>query len=136
MFNSHGWIKIGMNRKDLDIMDEEIQIKYDKLDIELNKKVKHRLKEILETNEIIKYTFIGSLNNLDSFLSIQLSRNHFNSTLRKFYKWTSKISNGSHGVLYEINDEDKNFNSNKPYKVWRLIGNEFDEYEEKMINDK
>jgi hypothetical protein len=125
-----------MNRKDLDIMDEEIQIKYDKLDIELNKKVKHRLKEILETNEIIKYTFIGSLNNLDSFLSIQLSRNHFNSTLREFYKWISKISNGSHGVLYEINDEDKNFNSNKPYKVWRLIGNEFDEYEEKMINDK
>ena len=136
MFNSYGWIRLGMNRKDLDIMDEQVQVKFDKLDNELNEKVKHRLKEILATNEIIKYDFTDSLNNLNSFVSIQLSRNHFNPTLREFYKWISEISDGSHGILYEINDEDKNFNPNKPYKVWRLIGNEFEECEEKIINNK
>jgi hypothetical protein len=136
MFNAHGWIKLGMNRKHLDIMDEESQIKYDQLDIELNEKIKARLEDIVATNEIIQYNFIDSLNNIESFLSIQLSRNHFNSTLRGFYKWINEISDGSHGVLYELDDENENFNPEKPYKVWRLIGRTFEECEEKIINDK
>ncbi len=135
MFNTYGWIKLGMNRKHLDPMDMEAEIKYDKLDVELDNKVKSRLQEIVNTNEIIRYDFFG-MNNLDSFLSIQLSRNHFNKTLREFYKWVSKVSDGSHGVLYEINDEDENFNEDKPYKIWRLIGNEFEECEELIINEK
>ena len=136
MFNSHGWIQLGMNRRQLDIMDEEVQMQYDKLDIELDKKVKTRLQEIKATNEIIKFDFIGSMNNLDSFLSIQFSRNHFNSTLREFYKWISEISDGCHGILYEIDDEGKNFNPDKPYKIWRLIGSEFEECKETIINEK
>ena len=136
MFNSYGWIKLGMNRKHLDIMDEEIQIKYDKLDIGLDDKVVKKLEAMLNENEIIKYDFIGSLNNLDSFLSIQLSRNHYSPRLRNFYKWVSEISDGSHGILYEMNDEDKEFNSDRPYKIWRLIGSNFEECEESIINDK
>lgn len=136
MFNSYGWIKLGMNRKHLDIMDEEIQIKYDKFDIGLDDKVVKKLEAIVNENEIIKYDFIGSLNNLDSFLSIQLSRNHYSPRLRNFYKWVSEISDGSHGILYEMNDEDKEFNSDRPYKIWRLIGNNFEECDESIINDK
>ena len=117
MYNSHGWIKLGMNRKHLDIMDEETQIQYDKLDIELTKKVKNRLQEILVKNEIMKYDFIDSLNNLENFISIQLSRNHFHSTLREFFKWIGEVSDGSHGILYEVDDERKDFNPNRPYKV-------------------
>jgi len=136
MFNSYGWIQFGMNRKGTDIMDEELQIRYDKKDIELDMQVKLKLKEIKELNEIIRFDFIGGMNNLESFLSVQLSRNHFNSTLRKFYEWVSQISDGSHGILYEIDDEDKNHNPNRPYKVWRLIGTEFEECEETIINEK
>lgn len=136
MFNSYGWIQLGINRKGSDIMDEELQIKYDKLDIELDEKVKHRIKEIKATNEIVRFDFIGGMNNLESFLSIQLSRNHFNPSLREFYNWISEISNGSHGILYELNDEDKDYNPDKPYRVWRLIGNEFEECEETVINEK
>ncbi len=135
MFNSQGWIKLGMNRKHLDPLDKKAEVKYDKLDMELDEKVKARLQKILATNEIIRYNFI-SMNNLDGFLSIQLSRNHFNKTLREFYQWISEISDGSHGILYEINDEDEHFNEEKPYKVWRLIGNEFEECEELIINEK
>ncbi|HPK10098.1 MAG TPA: hypothetical protein PK246_07180, partial [Saprospiraceae bacterium] len=80
MFNSYGWIQLGMNRKGTDMMDEEIQIKYDILDIELDEKVKIRLQEIKDSNESIRFDFIGGMNNLQSFLSIQLSRNHFNLT--------------------------------------------------------
>jgi hypothetical protein len=136
MFNSYGWIQLGINRKGTDIMDEEIQIKYDKLDIQLDEKVKIRLQEIKDSNEIIRFDFIGGMNNLQSFLSIQLSRNHFNPTLREFYKWISEISDGSHGILYELNDEDKGHNPDKPYRVWRLIGNEFEECQEEIINEK
>jgi len=136
MFNSYGWIQLGMNRKGTDMMDEEIQIKYDILDIELDEKVKIRLQEIKDSNEIIRFDFIGGMNNLQSFLSIQLSRNHFNLTLREFYKWVSDISDGSHGILYELNDEDKEYNPDKPYRVWRLIGNEFEECQEEIINEK
>ena len=135
MYNAYGWIKLGMNRKHLDPMDMDAEIKYDELDAQLDEKVKYRLQEIVSTNEIIRYDFIG-MNNLDSFLSIQLSRNHFNGTLRAFYKWISEISDGSHGVLYEVDDEDKNFNDDRPYKVWRLIGKEFEECEELVINEK
>jgi len=136
MFNSYGWIQLGINRKGTDIMDEELQIKFDKLDIELDEKVKQKIKQIKETNEIVRFDFIGGMNNLESFLSLQLSRNHFNSTLREFYKWISEISDGSHGILYELNDEDKDHNPNKPYRIWRLIGNEFEECEETIINEK
>jgi len=136
MFNSYGWIQLGMNRKGTDMMDEEIQIKYDILDIELDEKVKIRLQEIKDSNESIRFDFIGGMNNLQSFLSIQLSRNHFNLTLREFYKWVSDISDGSHGILYELNDEDKEYNPDKPYRVWRLIGNEFEECQEEIINEK
>ena len=136
MFNSYGWIQLGMNRKDLDIMDEEIQTQYDELDIELEKKVKSRLQEIVDSKEIIRFDLIGGLNNLESFLSVQLSRNHFNSTLREFYKWVSEISDGSHGILYEMDDERQNFTPDKPYKVWRLIGDEFEECEELILNEK
>ncbi len=136
MFNSYGWIQLGMNRKDLDIMDEEIQNRYDKLDIELEKKVRLKLQEIVDSNEILKFDLIGGLNNLESFLSVQLSRNHFNPTLREFYKWISQISDGSHGILYEMDDERQNFNPDKPYKVWRLIGGEFEECEESTLNEK
>ena len=136
MFNSYGWVMLGMNRKHLDIMDEKIQTEYDKLDIDLDAQVKKRLEEILATNEIMKYDFVGSLNNIESFFSIQLSRNHFNPTLREIYKWIGEISDGSHGILYEFDDEDKNFDPNKPYKIWRLIGREFEECEENVINDK
>lgn len=45
-------------------------------------------------------------------------------------------SDDSHGILYELNDEDKDYNSDKPYRVWRLIGNEFEECEETIINEK
>ena len=136
MFNSYGWVKLGMNRKGLSMMDEDIQIEYDKLDVELNKKVKVRLEEISATNEIIKYDFIDSLNNLHSFLSIQLSRNHFNPILREFYGWISEVSDGSHGILYEFDDENENFNPERPYKIWRLVGKYFEKCEEKIINDK
>ena len=136
MFNSYGWIRLGMNRIHLDIMDEEVQKKYDMLDIKLNEKVRKRLDEILTTNEIIRFDYICSMNNLDSFLSLQLSRNHFNSTLREFYKWVSEISDGSHGILHEFNDEGKDFDPNRPYRVWRLIANEFEECEENIINPK
>ena len=136
MFNSYGWIQLGMNRKGTDIMDEELQIKFDKLDIELDQKVKLKLEEIKDSNEIIRFDFIGGMNNLESFLSIQLSRNHFNSSLREFYKWICEISDGSHGILYEINHEDKDYNPNKPYRVWRLIGSEFEECQEIIINEK
>jgi len=135
MFNSYGWIKLGMNRKHLDPMNTEDELKYDKLDEELDEKVKKRLQEIVDTNEIIRFDFVG-MNNLESFLSIQLSRNHFNKTLREFYKWISEISDGSHGILYEMNDEDPNLNDDRPYKVWRLIGDEFEECEENIINEK
>ncbi len=136
MFNSYGWIQLGMNRKGTDIMDEELQIQIDKLDIELDQKVKQRLQEIKSSNEILRFDFIEGMNNLESFLSLQLSRNHFNPTLREFYKWISEISDGSHGILYELNDEAQNHNPNKPYRVWRLIGNEFEECEETIINEK
>lgn len=136
MFNSHGWVKLGINPKHIDITDEENQMKYDKLDIELDEKIKTRLEEIKTTNEIMKYDYIGTLNNLHSFLSVQLSRNHFTSTLRELYKWISENSDGSHGILYEFDDEDENFNPDKPYKVWRLVGKNFEECEEKIINDK
>lgn len=136
MFNSYGWVQLGNNRKGSDILDEEIQIKYDKLDLELDEKVKRKIKEIKATNEIVNFDFIGGMNNLESFLSVQLSRNHFNPSLREFYKWISEISDGSHGVLYELNDEDKDYNPDKPYRVWRLIGNEFEECEETVINEK
>jgi len=96
-----------MNRKGTDIMDEGLQIKYDKKDIGLDLQVKLNLKEIQELNEIKNFDFISGMNDLKSFLSVQLSRNHFNSTLRKFYEWVSQISNVSHGILYEIDDEDK-----------------------------
>jgi hypothetical protein len=56
--------------------------------------------------------------------------------LRELYKWISEISDGSHGVLYELNDEDKNLNDDRPYKMWRLIGNEFEECEETIVNEK
>jgi len=136
VFNSYGWVQLGNNRKGSDILDEEIQIKYDKLDLELDEKVKRKIKEIKATNEIVNFDFIGGMNNLESFLSVQLSRNHFNPSLREFYKWISEISDGSHGVLYELNDEDKDYNPDKPYRVWRLIGNEFEECEETVINEK
>ena len=136
MFNSYGWIQLGMNRKDLDIMDEEVQIQYDKLDVELNEKVKKKLEQIVEENEIIKYDFIDALNNLDSFLSIQHSRNHFSPRLRDFYKWVAEISDGSHGILYEMDDENKHFNPDKPYRIWRLIGQEFEECQETILNEK
>lgn len=136
MFNSYGWVKLGMNRKHLDIMKEKIQLRYDKLDIELDKKVKNKLEQILSENEIIKYDFIGSLNNLESFLSIQHSRNHFSPRLRDFFKWITEVSDGSHGILYEIDNEDPNFDPDKPYRVWRLIGKEFEECVENIINEK
>jgi len=50
MFNSYGWIQLGMNRKGTDIMDEELQIRYDKKDIQLDIQVKLKLKEIKELN--------------------------------------------------------------------------------------
>jgi hypothetical protein len=136
MFNSYGWIKLGMNRKHLDIMDEDIQIQYDDLDKQLNVKVKTKLEEIIRQNEIVRYSFIDSLNNLNSFLSIQHSSNHFSSTLRDFYNWVTRVSDGSHGVLYEMNDEDKNFNPDKPYRIWRLIGKDFEECQETILNEK
>ncbi len=136
MFNSYGWIQLGMNRKPLDNIDDDLEIKYDKLDIDLNNKVKSKLQEIIDSNEIIQFNFIDKLNNLDSFLSIQLSRNHFNGTLRELYKWISEISDGSHGVLYEMDDECENFNPEKPYRIWRLIGKEFEACEELVLNEK
>lgn len=45
--------------KGSDIMKEDEQIKFDKLDIALDEKVRTRLKEIVDTNEIIKFDFIG-----------------------------------------------------------------------------
>ena len=76
------------------------------------------------------------MNNLESFITVQFSRNHFNPILREFYQWISGISDGSHGVLYEINNEEKDFNSNKPYNLWRLIGREFEECKENTMNEK
>lgn len=136
MFNSYGWIQLGMNRTGTDMMDERLQEQIDKLDIQLDNKVKERIKEIIDSNEIIKFDFTGGMNNLESFLTVQLSRNHFSSTLREFYNWISKISDGSHGVLYEINNEEEGFDSNKPYRLWRLIGNKFEECSENVINEK
>jgi hypothetical protein len=136
MINSYGWIQLGMNRKHLDPMDIEADFKYDQLDQQLNEKVKSRLQKIVDSNEIIRFDFICGMNNLESFLSIQLSRNHFNSTLRDLYKWISEISDGSHGILYEMDDEYQNFNPNRPYRIWRLIGDEFEECEESILNEK
>tara|TARA_B100001250_G_C19689238_1_gene739478 strand:+ start:120 stop:599 length:480 start_codon:yes stop_codon:yes gene_type:complete len=136
MFNSYGWIQLGMNRKDLDVLDEENHVRYDRLDIELEEKVKSRLQHIADSNEIIRYDLIAGMNNLENFLSIQLSRNHFNPTLREFYQWISEISDGSHGILYEIDAEDQSFNPEKPYRIWRLIGDEFEECKESILNEK
>lgn len=135
MFNAYGWIQLGMNRVGTD-MDEQVQEHIDNLDIQLVDKVKVRIQEILDSNEIVKFDFTGSMNNLENFITFQLSRNHFNSTLREFFQWISEISDGSHGVLYEINDEEIGFDSNRPYRLWRLIGKEFEEVDEKVINEK
>ncbi len=136
MFNSYGWIQLGINQKNIDSLDEEEEMKYYELNKELNNKVKSRLQDIMDTNEVIRFDFIDNLNNLESFLSIQLSRNHFNNTLRELYKWISEISDGSHGVLYELNDEDKNLNDDRPYRIWKLIGSEFEQCEESIMNEK
>jgi len=135
MFNSYGWIQLGVNRIGTDIMNEGIQEQIDKLDIQLESKVKDKIQEITDSNEIVKFD-ISAMNNLDGFITMKLSRNHFSPTLREFFKWISEISDGSHGILYEINNEEKGFDSNKPYRLWRLIGNEFEECEENIINEK
>ena len=138
MYNCYGWIKLGMSRKQIDINasdEENQQILIDKKEIELGKEVSQRIENLFK-NDIGKYQYTGGMNNLDEFLSLQYSRNHGSSRIRDFYKWVAEISNGSHGVLYEIDDELEGFNPNKPYKIYRLVGNIFEECAETLINEK
>jgi len=136
MFNSYGWIQLGINRKHLNGLNREIEAQYDQLDLELEQKVSTRLQYIVDSDEIIRFDLIRGMNNLENFLSIQLSRNHFSSTLRDLYQWISEISDGSHGILYEMNYEDPDWDEDKPYRVWRLVGDEFEECREVLLNEK
>lgn len=138
MYNCYGWIKLGVSRKHIDhnALDEEHQqTLIDKKEINLGEEVSNKIEELFK-NDIGKYRYIGGMNNLDEFLSLQYSRNHGSSRIRDFYKWVAEISDGSHGILYEIDDEAKGFNPDKPYKVYRLIGSTFEECEETLINEK
>ena len=137
MYNCYGWIQLGMNRRHIDLNDpneEKFQEEIDDLDTELELKVKARLKELGESGWFISQYM--NTNNLSDLVSIQYSRNHFCELARDFYKWIAEISDGSHGVLYEMDDERKGLDSDKPYRILRLVGKEVDEFDETLINEK
>ncbi|MFT5915863.1 MAG: hypothetical protein ACJAWV_003993 [Flammeovirgaceae bacterium] len=52
MFNSYGWVQLGITQENIDSLDEE-EMRYYELGKELNNKVKSRLHFITSTNEII-----------------------------------------------------------------------------------
>jgi hypothetical protein len=135
MFNSYGWIQLGFNRKNFDFLDEDIQQELDKKDELLCKDVRSKLNELIDKNEMLRFD-IEDINNLSNFLNVRISTNHSNETLRSLFKWISEISDGSHGVLYEIDDERNDYDPKKPYKIFRLIGNEFEKCEELLLNEK
>ncbi|WP_396146446.1 Imm7 family immunity protein [Flavobacterium sp.] len=136
MYNCQGWIvlRISPNSiKDIEICSQEYDDLEDEFIRKFIEKVLKELKRISSENHFIKYELI-SFNNMSDFLTIQYSRNHKSDVIIKFFEFVANLGNGSHGLLYETNDEDIDFQNEKPYKLYRLLGSKFEEIEEKIFN--
>lgn len=139
MYNAHGWINLRISPKASELETiNTISIQYDEIEEKLYEefieKIKLELERIKKENLFIKYEIIN-FNNFSNFLTIQYSRNHKSNILKDFYSFVAKLNDGSHGLLYEIDDEN-DFNEHKPYKIYRLLGNEFKEIEETNFNNQ
>lgn len=136
MYNAHGWINLRINPNIIENTNTDT-IEYDDLYDKLVEKHKEiiisELEKISKEDFWIKYQ-ISSCNNFYNFLTIQYSRNHKSALLKDFYKFVAKNGDASHGLLYEVDDEAENFNEEKPYRVYRLIGNNFEEVDEVFFN--
>lgn len=133
MYNCQGWIVLRISPNSIkDIENDDLE---DELIRKFIEKVLMELKRIRSENHFIKYELI-SFNNMGDFLTIQYSRNHKSDVLKNFFEFVANTSDGSHGILYEMDDEDKNFQDENPYKAYRLIGNKFEEIEENIFNGK
>ena len=136
MYNAHGWINLRINPNIIENTNTDT-IEYDDLYDKLVEKHKEiiisELEKISKEDFWIKYQ-ISSFNNFYNFLTIQYSRNHKSDLIIDFYKFVAENDDSSHGLLYVVDDEAENFNEERPYKVYRLIGNNFEEVDEVFFN--
>lgn len=136
MYNAHGWINLRINSNIIENTNTDT-IEYDDLYDKLVEKHKEiiisELEKISKEDFWIKYQ-ISSYNNFYNFLTIQYSRNHKSDLIIDFYKFVAENGDSSHGLLYVVDDEAENFNEEKPYRLYRLIGNNFEEVDEVFFN--
>ena len=71
--------------------------------------------------------------NYSVYLNLTVAHNRQGGHVIDFFKWVSSIAVGSYGLLYVIDDEDKNGYENR-FKVWRMRKGKIDELNDPFLS--